>query len=238
MLNAIVEPTGSLREDRLHEMYALFARYYDATSPDRFARDLSAKDFALLLLDQRGDLHGFSTLEIRRTQVLGQEILVAFSGDTIIARAHWGSQALAFAWLRQIGRASAAAPHLPMYWLLTVKGHRTYRYLPTFGLAFTPDCRKPDDPALVELKRALASARYGDAYDAATGVVKFPASQGHLAPAWAAPDEREKRREDVTFFLERNPGYAQGDELVCLCRLSEDNMRPLARRLFRQGFEG
>lgn len=236
MLDAVVERTEALDESRLREMYGLLERYYDATTYERFARDLSAKDFALLLLDKRQYLRGFSTLEIRRTHVEGLEILVAFSGDTIIERAFWGTQALAFAWLREIGRASAAAPNLPMFWLLTVKGHRTYRYLPTFGLDFTPDWRAPENAMLAEMKHALASARFGTAYNRETGVVTFPSSLGHLASDWAAPDERERKRADVQFFLTKNPRYAQGDELVCLCRLSEDNMRPIARRLFRQGF--
>ena len=47
--------------------------------------------------------------------------------------------------------------------------------------------------------------------------------------------ERERKRPDVAYFLQCNPGYASGDELVCLCELSTDNMRPLTRRLFVQG---
>jgi hypothetical protein len=56
-----------------------------------------------------------------------------------------------------------------------------------------------------------------------------------LRPKWAAPSERERRREDVDFFLRRNPNYVDGDELVCLCHLSLSNMRPYARRLFSDG---
>ncbi len=238
MLQTIVKEAGLLGEDSRREMYSLFARYYDATTYDRFVGDLSAKDFVLLLFDERSKLRGFSTLEISRTCVLGHEIQVAFSGDTIIEREFWGSQALAFAWLRHIGHESAAAPDLPMLWLLTVKGHRTYRYLPTFGLRFTPDWRRPDQPRLTAMRDALAAGQFGSAYNPATGLVKFPSPRGHLALEWAVPSERERARPDVRYFLEKNPGYAQGDELVCLCHLSEDNMWPLTRRVYRQGFKG
>jgi hypothetical protein len=53
-----------------------------------------------------------------------------------------------------------------------------------------------------------------------------------LASPWVEPSAREAARPDVAFFLRANPGYRQGDELVCLCPLSRDNMRPLTRRVF------
>jgi hypothetical protein len=39
----------------------------------------------------------------------------------------------------------------------------------------------------------------------------------------------------VRFFLTRNPGYREGDELVCLAELAAANMRSLAARGLREG---
>ncbi|MBL8575023.1 MAG: hypothetical protein JNM13_15215 [Hyphomicrobiaceae bacterium] len=238
MLEATVEDVGGLDEATRRRMYALFQRYYDATSEPRFLADLADKHRVVLINDETGRLCGFSTLAIDRLEHQGRPLLVVFSGDTIIDRAHWGSQVFAHAWIREIGRIAATAPDLPLYWLLIVKGHRTYRYLPTFGLTFVPDWRRPDDPALDALKHALASRRFGPAYDPARGIVSFDRSRGHLAAEWAMPGEREARRADVRFFLARNPGYVRGDELVCLAALAPDNMRPLTRRLFEAGRSG
>jgi len=121
-----------------------------------------------------------------------------------------------------------------VFWLLIVKGHRTYRFLPAM-LDFTPDWRHPADARLTALKDAIATARFGIAYDREAGVVRFATSRGHLAPEWAGVTPREALRPDVRFFLERNPGYARGDEMVCLCELAPGNLRPLMRRLFLQG---
>jgi len=44
--------------------------------------------------------------------------------------------------------------------------------------------------------------------------------------------EAHLRLPEVAFFLARNPGYARGDELVCLCELAAEKLRPLARRIF------
>jgi hypothetical protein len=82
------------------------------------------------------------------------------------------------------------------------------------------------------LMQKLARDRFGDAFDAESGLIRYPESHGHLAEGYAEASERESGREDVSFFLRRNPGYRDGHELVCLCELSRENLRPLARRLF------
>jgi hypothetical protein len=83
--------------------------------------------------------------------------------------------------------------------------------------------------------RKLAEERFGDAFDAQSGLIRYPESHGHLTEDCAEANEREAAREDVSFFLRRNPGYRSGHELVCLCELARENLRPLARRLFDGG---
>ncbi len=216
-------------------MFALFSRYYSATSKERFEKDLEEKDSVILLRDPHGAICGFSTLVSFPFTHEGRHLRIVFSGDTIIERSHWGSQTFAYAWIRHVGKLARQARPLPLYWLLIVKGHRTYRYLPAFGLRFVPDWRGEQDVRLMNLRKAVATARFGDAFDPCTGLVRHALSQGHLSPEYAQIPERERKRPDVRYFLEQNPGYADGDELVCLCELGVDNMRPLTRRLFEQG---
>lgn len=233
-LTAEVVAVADLGARRRDALYALFERYYDGVSRGRFERDLDAKDEVIVVVDAAGAIVGFSTLAVDTMEVDGERLRVLFSGDTVIDRAHWGSQTFAFAWIRRIG-AIAAASSLPAYWLLIVKGHRTYRYLPAFAVDFVPDWRGGEDPALRRLRDAVATRRFGASYDPATGVLRATPIDGRLAPRWAAVSPREAARADVRFFLERNPGHGEGDELVCLCALDPSNMRPLTRRLFLRG---
>ena len=39
----------------------------------------------------------------------------------------------------------------------------------------------------------------------------------------------------MRFFLEKNPGYARGNELVCVAELAPENMKGLAQRLLLEG---
>jgi hypothetical protein len=83
----------------------------------------------------------------------------------------------------------------------------------------------------------LARERFGEDYDAGRGVISFDAPHGHLKTSWAEIPEKDRSRPEVVFFLERNPGYVHGDELVCLTELAPDNLRPLANRLFCEGMK-
>lgn len=219
-------------------MFALFSAHYDSVSRQQFASDLAEKTEVLLLEDDAGELQGFSTLQFWDETFEGEPLRILFSGDTIIDSAHWGSQALAFNWIRRAGRLHAEAPERRLIWFLIVKGHRTYRYLPTFAVAFYPDWRAGEQPELKRIADHLADRKFGSAYRKEQGVVHFSEPRGQLAARLAEPDPREAERPDVKFFLQRNPGYRDGDELVCVCELVEGNLQPIARRVFRQGMQG
>ena len=234
-LESRVIPVPQLDPDLREAMYRLFATYYDGADRTRFDRDFSTKD-EVVTIWHAGALCGFTTLQWFRFSHDGRDIGILFSGDTVMERLHWGHQALASAWLRRVGYWSRRCPHGPLYWLLIVKGHRTYRYMPVFGIDFVPSWRTgANTEALLTLRNALARHRFGDAFDERDGVVRFRDTNNRLKPAVAQPTHRERSRPDVAFFLERNPGYVNGDELVCLCPLTPENMRPFGRRIYEQG---
>jgi hypothetical protein len=234
-LTARVEAVGELTESLKISMFDLYERYYEATSHHLFVSDLASKDHVILLTDHHGALKGFSTLAVLSFELDGTRRRAIFSGDTIIDHRHWGEHALAFTWIRLIGRLKAQEPAVPLYWFLIVKGHRTYRYLPAFSTSYYPTWTRATPPDAQALMDHLASARFGRAYDPRSGVVAFPSSRGQLRPEWAAVPPEDRRKPEVRFFLGRNPGYASGHELVCLTELSSETLRPLPRRLFLQG---
>ena len=226
---------AAIGEATQREMFSLFERYYDGTGFKIFRRDLLAKDRVVLLRDHSGALRGFSTLAVYTREYRGHPLKVVFSGDTIIDEPAWGSHAFAFAWLRWVGALKAEAPEVPLYWLLISKGHRTYRYLPAFSRTYYPAHDAATPGPVQALMDFLAADRFGVAYKAGSGVLRFAGSEGRLRPHFARIPEKDLRLPEVHYFLQRNPGYAQGDELVCLCELAAGNLRPIARRVFESG---
>jgi hypothetical protein len=224
-------PVSGLQDSQRAEMARLYLASYEATSEALFLSDLAVKDESLLLYaDDR--LVGFTTLRVFEHDWNGEALRVVYSGDTVVDREHWGQQALAFAWIRHAGQLRRASPGTPLYWFLLVKGHRTFRFLPAFAKSFYPHWRHGRED-LKPLADSLALRLFADQYNPSTGVIEFEPSRGQLKPELAEPTDAASAREDVCFFLARNPGYRRGHELVCLCELGEANLKPLALRLFR-----
>jgi len=236
-LHADTMPPEALSPALRHAMFALYDGYYGGTHEALFNADLDEKDYVVLLLDPGGQLRGFSTLTIMRFDFDGQPRRAIFSGDTIIHRESWGEQALPHAWCRLAGRVKCEAPALPLYWFLIVKGHRTYRYLRIFSKRYFPNWRYPTPPAVQALMDRLARLRFGAAYRPELGIVQFPRSRGHLRGAWAHVPAHQRTRPEVSYFLERNPGYQTGDELVCLTELTPGNLGRHVRKAFLEGME-
>ena len=232
---AICKRISELSEDDYSDMQRLYLAHYDGGTADQVRADLQDKNEAILVFC-RDEMVGFTTLKVYEHAWEGLNIRIVYSGDTIMDRAHWGQQTLAFAWIAKMGALKQEKPDLPMYWFLIVKGHRTYKYLPVFGKSFYPHW-EIDRSDLKPLADDLAMKRFGSDYNPASGIVEFAHSKGHLKADIALPSDEEKSKDSVRFFLERNPKYIQGHELVCLCEISEQNMKPLTKRIFLKGLQ-
>lgn len=226
---------AALDDGLRRRMFAVFERYYDAVSMQHFVEDLESKTLAILLHDKDGNLQGFSTLEVIPFESDDGPCVAIYSGDTIVSHHYWGEHELASAWCYFAGQIKQQHPGIPLYWFLIVKGHRTYRYLPAFTREFYPNHRKKTPPRLQKIIDQLATEKFGDAYLPDAGLLRFPESHGHLKPKWAEVDEDLGARPHVAFFLRANPGFASGDELVCLTELCEQNMRFVSRASFIRG---
>jgi len=220
LIRKIRDLTASDRAD----LAKLYLSYFDGSSVEQVNSDLENKS-EILLVYCDCVLIGFTTMEIYDFQ---------YSGDTVVDKAHWGQQALAFAWIAKLGALKRQRPATPLYWFVIIKGHRTYKYLPAFGKSFYPHW-SIDRSDMKPLADALASQKFGTDYCSETGLVQYAQSKGHLKREIAYPSEEEKTKDAVRFFLEKNPGYLLGHELVCLCEITEENMKPLTKRIFAKG---
>ncbi|EKY04396.1 hypothetical protein HMPREF9120_02339 [Neisseria sp. oral taxon 020 str. F0370] len=214
-------------------LYALYGRYYGGTTPELFRRDLGEKDHILLLEDTDGQIRGFTPLKTIPFTDNGRAARAVFSGDTVIDHRYWGEQTLPLAWCALAGRLKAQMPDAPLYWLLIVKGDRTYRYLNVFSKTYYPNRRHPTPPDVQELIDRLAADRFGAHYHAESGLVRYPQSQGHLKSEWL--NEKTAAHPEAAYFRRRNPRHAEGEELVCLTLLETDNLRSFALRGFLDG---
>jgi hypothetical protein len=218
---------SSLSHERRSEMLQLMQRCYDGVTAEKFEADLSEKTHVILLLDEADHLCGFSTQQIYLHNTAQGPIRILFSGDTIITQEHWGTQELARGWCAIAAQALQLQPILPLHWLLISKGYRTYLYLPLFFRRYLPEpaCESS------ELWQSIATQKFGAAFDLSRGIVR---SSGPLTAALAEVPEARQDDPHVRYFLERNPTYAEGDELVCLAEVSLANTHGIGHRWLKQ----
>jgi hypothetical protein len=237
---AAVSPLSLTRHER-DEMYGLLEAYFDGTDRDRFELDLAEKDSVLVLREsQSGRIRGFSTSMRLATRVDGQDVVAFFSGDTIVAREHWGESLLSRLWAQTIfGRADrilAAAPQARVYWFLICSGFRTWRFLPVFFREFYPNPATPTPLRIQRTLRALGKMKFGDEYLEDLGVVRFRAA-APLRDGVGEVTERRLRDPYIAFFSGINPGHAAGDELACLTEVSRTNLTRAGERMVAAGAE-
>ena len=210
-------------------LYRLMDAFYDDVTQEVFHRDLEEKNHCILLLDKAGTIQGFSTQRILQVEVAGQQVTGVFSGDTIIHPEHWGSLELFKVFAHHF--IADQKGQEPLYWFLISKGYRTYKMLPLFFNEFYPDYRRKTPDFEQAVIHAFGLSRYPENYDPGDGVIHYQSVKDKLKPGVADVTERQRRDPDVAYFLEANPGYVRGNDLVCLARLAEENLNRTARRL-------
>lgn len=219
-------------------MFSIFQNTYDCVERSQFENDLRAKDYAILLRDESHSLQGFTSISVLSAHYGGKLIKAIYSGDTVVTPACRGSLLLAQTWIKLAGAVQAQYPQHELYWFLIVKGEKTYRFLPYYLHEYYPHWQQETPAPMQEIMYTLAREKFGSAYDARTGLLKFPHSMGQLSEEEAKVDFHKEKKPEVAFFLQKNPEYYKGNELVCLARLSCENLRTWGKRPFTEGYLG
>lgn len=222
-------PRSALQVAQRDAMFALLDRHFAGVSREQFERDLAAKDW-VIELQCEGRLTGFSTLRVATSRVGAEKVTVLYSGDTIVEPEAWGTPALPRTWIAGVNALRRGLPEGRCFWLLLTSGFRTYRLLPLFWREFFPRHDAATPNAAAALLEQFAREGYGANFDAARGIVRFPHPQRLRGRLAGVPAGRETNPH-VAFFLARNPGHADGDELVCLTEISEANLTAAGRRM-------
>jgi len=211
-LQARVRRVASLRPVEVEAMWRLFAASYDGARRGDFDRDLAEKHHVIVLKDAQREVMGFSTL--LALEEPGQWCAV-FSGDTIVAPGFWGQTALqrAFIWYLMAQRLKRG---LPVFWFLITKGYRTYLLLSRYFPTHWPRHDAPTPPFERALLDRLCREKFGPAWDAEAGLLRFEGDVVRLSADLADVPPRLLKDPDVAFFLAKNPRWRDGDELCCL----------------------
>ena len=210
-------------------MYNLMNAFYDDVMPEVFAKDLGEKDYCILLLDEGGAIKGFSTQKIMELEVHGQSVFGVFSGDTIIHRDYWGSSELFKIFARYF--INYGKQYQTFYWFLISKGYKTYKMLPLFFDHFYPNYKAKTPGFEQAIIDAFGGNKYPGEYDEKTGVICYQGVKDKLKAGVADITGKRLKDKHIQFFIQENPDYFKGNDLVCLARLDEENLKKSVKRM-------
>ena len=158
MLKSQVVKISEISNSQIEEMFNLMQEVYFGVGINKFKKDLSEKDYVLILYDEK--LRGFTTIQVFNFR--GKKII--YSGDTVISAASRGEIELMRAWWRFSYKIQQENPGQDVYWLLISKGWRTYKFFPLFLKEFCPNKSAKTPPDVQEFIDALGAEKFGKNY--------------------------------------------------------------------------
>ena len=226
-IDSETKPIGECSARERDACYHLLCEAFEGVTRPDFERDFSEKE-CVFLLRSAGKVVGFSTVVTLSLCVDGAPIRAVFSGDTTVRPEYRSSQGLGIELGRYFTREMRHGQLA--YYVLISKGWRTYKVLPFFFHDFYPR-HDAQTPAIVDaVIGAFAEAKYPRQFDPKTGVISFNPGAQRLRPG--SVDSMPRVLDDhVCYFLQANPGYLKGDELVCVAALRHENFTRAARRM-------
>jgi hypothetical protein len=216
-------------------MWALFSRYYEGTSEKIFRSDLEKKWLVIMLYEKgTATLKGFSTQALSELTVDGEKMRILYSGDTVIDEAFWGSGTLQIAFSLLMLKLKLKRPWGKLNWFLITKGYKTYLLLSNNFKDFWPRFDQKTPEHVDHILSTYAQLYFGKSYHRAKGLLIFSGEHEHLKKGVAPIREKDLKNPHIRYFLERNPGWEKGDELVCLGEFDLGlPLRVLKKKIFR-----
>lgn len=229
--NIFIRKCSSIAEHELQEMYKLHATYFDNTSFNKFENDFKEKQWCIIIYNDDNCLKGYSTIQLIKRTINNKDVIVIFSGDTLVAKDYWQTNSLVIGFSSFLNYIQEIEPHLAKYWLLITKGYRTYRFLPVYYKKFYPAYNVVTPSNIKQIINTICNEKYGARYNSETGLVLSSHEGDYLNEDMNTIPEGKLRDPHVQYFLKQNPFYFKGNELACLTSISRTNIiNPLFER--------
>ncbi len=229
------KPVGDLTHTEKATMFGLLSLEFLGMRREDFIRDLQEKDIVALLRREShdGEIVGFSTLMLLDLPIANRKVKAVFSGDTTVLPEFRTSGGIGIEIGRYFMKALEIFSQHEIYYILISKGWRTYKVLPFFFKNYAPKFDMPTSPQDKAVMDAFGSVKYPGDYDPELGLIMFSKETQRLIPGSidaVPPHDPDKH---TKFYLQKNPTYLSGTELVCVGRVEIENFAPPLTRLLK-----
>ena len=222
MMRYEIVSVTNIGEKMKQELFNLMNKYYEGMHRKYFFNDLDEKDSVILVKDDNNIICGFTTIMEIDTIVNGKKIWAIYSGDTIIEKSKWGSWAM-FKGFGEVIKRFLDKRKTNTYWFLVSKGVKTYLLLPLFFKEFYPAYNRAPPKIILQIMHSLGRKKFGTHFYKEKGIIHYEPPRDRIRDNISDIPFSKWKEPHIKFFLERNPEYKIGDELVCLASIKLGN---------------
>jgi hypothetical protein len=223
-------PTQELPAGLRATLFDACSDWYVNYGEEYFFQELDLSEHTFVLTDRaNGDFAGFGSLRRLELDVAGQAVGAFYTGHAFSHPGYWGTHEPVRSMVAHMLRHAAAHREREWFWLYSATGYRAYRYMPALFQAYVPQENGAPDP-LADCVRALVGRRnFEQYYDEATGLIDWQWEGYGLSRQAAEITAAKADNAALRDYARFNPKWAEGVELLCIARLTSDNLTRLAR---------
>jgi hypothetical protein len=228
-----VVPSSELTPIAWNEIWTLTKTFFDT---DRAYSESKLKEYQLVaLFRSRNDdrLVGMASMDIYPSTFRGRRIAVIYTSHVLLRQEYRGHNLIQRLGWWTFLKTRLRFPFHSIYWFFETFSYKGYLLLPRNFREYWPrmDRKMPEEERA--LMDQLATRTYGADWRPQLGLV-FRSGKKRLKPDAAPLNHNVPLTPELRFFSKANPGYAEGDMLVCLCPLSLTNWLSVGVRAFQR----
>lgn len=224
---------SSLDDRERDAIWAFAERFTDATR-EGFEQSFTNKRDAVLIKDARtSELVGLGGVAVEELPLGDGRCVVIFPGDTLFDPKVRGKSLVQSLGLLYYLECRLKHPTLPVYMVYGTFSYKSYLMLPRNFRTFWP---RPDEPTPAREQALLldvARRFYADVRERPGGALVGRTTK-RLREGVASIDQATLAEPAIRYFHEQNPGYVDGEVLLCLIPLHAANWLSVGRHLLRR----
>lgn len=213
-------PPAVLAASQWDDIWNLTRRYMDTSREYLESKLRHHSQIAMFRTPEA--LVGIAALDVYPTRFEGRRSMIIFTSSVVIDEAWRGRALIQRLGVRTWWHTRMRNPFIPICWMFDTFSYKSYLLLARNFGEFWPRHGAPMPPRVAAFIDHLAREHYGDDWIGERGIVRR-SGRKRLRPQTAPITQAMLADPNLRFFVDANPGHAEGDMLVCLCPLTVKN---------------
>lgn len=232
-IKTVIKKVGAITLHEREQMLSLVQSYYAELNEAIFLRKLTQKDLIVFLKDKELII-GFTAIELINFVFNGEQIKIVLAEETVISKEYWHQQNLSLLWLQPIFALREQEKHKKWYWIVPASNYLSYQAMTLFFPEFYPRRNQVMPSKMKQLVHDFSRWKYKQGFDAVKGTVSFKNLGISLTKELS--DVMFEKFDDphMRYFISKNPYYHQGDHLICLAEINQENITPFGESILKQ----